>query len=204
MKKTIITILSLSTLFLTSCGDILSGGDQLNDSEGLKTIKSLLENQFGAETEVYSLDLSSTDHLTSEFGLATISYLDKGVDYSRSYMTYLGPGKELQEAEAASESFQKEFFLKKKQGKIKLNEFDFDQILVKFNEATAMISSEYDTFTLYSWDYEVNNDGGISADFTIEGTKKGEGTSLEGRNIVTNYYEFQFEMNEDGEVVPKD
>lgn len=199
MKKSIISILSASVIFLTSCGGGgLLGGDQLNDAEGLKAIKTNLETQFGAETEVYSLTLSATDHLTSEFGDSRIQYLDNGVDFSRLYYPTLP--QPLGDAKRSSDSFQKEFFLKKKQGKIKIKDFDFDLIKKTFDEAVKLIPEDYVSFSLYEWSFNVDNDNKVSADFSIEGTKKGEGTSLEGRNVVTNYYEFEFKIDEDGKI----
>lgn len=203
MKKTIISILAASTVFLTSCGGILSG-DKLTDAEGLKAIKTIVETEFGAETEVYALQISSTDHLTSEFGSARISYLEEGVDFSRTYMQIVGANNQLQEPKEASKAFQKEFFLKNKQGKVKIKDLDFNLVLTKYNEAAAMVSDEYESLTLYSWSFNVENDGMISAKFTIEATLKGEGNTMQGRNIVTNYYEFEFEMNKDGEIIPQD
>jgi hypothetical protein len=166
----------------------------------LQDLKQLVTKQFGADKEVYGLDLQSEDHLTSEFGSATIKYLDNGVDYSQGYYTIMGEGKELEKPKMAGKSFQKKFFLKNKQGKVKLKDLNFDQILTKYDEATALIPAEFENFELVSWDFEVNNQNKVTAEFKIEGTKKGERSERRGRQQVTNYYEFAFKMNEKGEV----
>lgn len=192
MKNILITIIGVA--LLTSCGN---SGNQINSAEGLKEIKNLVEESFGEDKEIYSFSLKAKDHLTSEMGQFRIGYLEDGVDYSRYYNTIFGSGNELQDAEKADESFQKEFFLKSKQGKIKLKDINYNLIQTKYEEAIKLISEKYTDFTLYKWEYEVANDGSITADFTIEATKEGEATSMQGRNIVTNYYEFPFKMNAD-------
>ena len=83
---------------------------------------------------------------------------------------------------------------------MKVKDLDFEKIITKYNEACALIPTEYHNFTLYSWKYEMSSKNELTADFTIEGTKKGEGTTTEGRNIVTTYYEFKFEMDKNGEL----
>ncbi|WP_299463302.1 hypothetical protein [uncultured Microscilla sp.] len=196
------TVLAVFTLFLSSCegGNPLTGGGApdmaLNNGEHLNELKKLLESKFGADKVVYELSLRSENHLTSEFGSAMISYLDKGVDYSQSYLVALGEGQELQAPKMASKNFQKKFFLKNKQGKVKLKELDFDLILTKYDEAIGMIPAEFENFELVQWNFRVNNQNKVAANFKIEGTKKGEKSTRQGRQRVTNYYEFSFKMNE--------
>lgn len=202
------SVLAAFILFLSACGgnnSLMGGGAEmaLNNGEHLQDLKKLLEKQFGANKELYGLNIGSEDHLTSEFGTATIKYLNQGVDYSQGYYIAMGEGKELQVPKMASKSFQKKFFLKNKQGKVKLKDLNFDQILTKYDEATALIPAEFENFELREWNFEVNNQNKVAANFKIEGTKKGEKSERRGRQQVTNYYEFSFKMNDKGEITIK-
>lgn len=198
MKK-LITIFGIAAV-LTSCG---GGSDtiNLNNPESNVKIQELANKNFGEGKEIYALTLETKDHLTSELKSIDIDYLEDGIDYNRNYNLANEEGKKLEEPKKANDNFQTKFFLKNKQGKIKLKDLDFTIIHTKYNEALMMIpEGEYEKFTLHSWEYIVNNSGEITAEFVIEGTKVGEGTSVEGRNIVTNYYEFPFVMNAKKEV----
>lgn len=190
MKKILISI--LGGALLASCS---SNVTDLNEPESFSKIEELAKSSFGEDLEVYAFSIGTQDHLSSEMRNISIDYLEDGVDYERSYDLINGEGKELEEPEKASESFQTEFFLRKKQGKLKIKDIDFQLINTKYEEAIALIAEDYENFTLHSWKYEVDNDGGVTADFMVEATKKGESTTMEGRNIVTNYYEFPFKMN---------
>ncbi len=204
MRKKIITALAGLALLLTSCEGVFEGGYNMNNAEGLKELKTEFTENFGADKEVYNFSMTASDHMTSEFGSAKIKYLEDGLSFSRDYNGTLEVGKRIKEPVKANEAFQKDFFLKKNQGKLKVKDLDFSFIVTKFNEACALISSEYHDFTLYSWSYEVSNDNAVSSDFTIEGTKKGESTQIEGRNVVTNYYEFKFQVDKEGKILIED
>lgn len=190
MKKILISI--LGGALLASCSSSIT---DLNEPDSFAKIEDLAKSSFGEDKEIYSFSIGTKDHLSSEMRYISIDYLDNGVDYERSYDLINGEGKELEEPEKASDSFQTKFFLKNKQGKLKVKDIDFQLINTKYEEAIGLISEDYENFTLHSWKYEVDNDGGLTADFMVEATKKGESTTMEGRNIVTNYYEFPFKMN---------
>ena len=160
-------------------------------------------SKFGEDKEVYKFSIETKDHLTSEASYLSINYLEEKLDYGQTYYFSLNGKEKLEEPEKARDNFQTKFFLKNKQGKVKIKDLDFNIITAKFNEGVAMISDEYESFTLHSWDYNVNNNGEVTADFTIEARKKGESTSLEGRNVVTTYYEFPFKMKVDKSIEAK-
>lgn len=200
-KQAIKTLAILMTLFLVACGE-KNGGLEINNAGKLPNVKQLIENSFGAEKEVFELNIEAEEHLTSTFESASVKYLEGGKQYAHSYNKIMGEGKELQAPKMASAAFQKEFFLKKCQGKVKVKDFDYGMISTKYEEAIKMIPAEYGNFELHSWQFTVNNKNEVSAKFVIEGTKKSEGKSLQGRNIVTNYYEFPFKMDSKGKLAP--
>lgn len=182
-----------------SCGET---APSLTEEAGITELKKVAEENFGADTEIYKLDFSATEHLENNLGSLTINYIKDGIDYSRNYNNYNGTFK-LEDEKEASKAFQTEFFLKSKQGKIKIKDIDFNLILKKYNEALKLIPEEFEGFSLYTWKFEVNNKNEVTSSFSIEGTKKGESTHAEGRNIVTNYYEFEFKTNKDGTLETK-
>ena len=193
MKKLIYSACLTIAVALTSCGSF--GGDKLNSKEGLSSIKTKLTEGFGADKNVSSLTLMSGEHLSSDIMTSIINYIDNGETYSQTYATTLGEGNEFLDAEKSSRQADAD------QKTVALKDVDFDQILVKYNEAVTLIPEEFEGFHLYDWTYSVA-EGGMEANFPIEGIKKGEGTDLEGGQIVTNYYEFDFKMNASGEIEP--
>ncbi len=195
-----VLILFVGIVILSSCG---TNATDLNKPESFTKIKELALSKFGGDKEIYKFSIQTKDHLTSEVSYLNISYLEDKLDYGQMYFLSLNGKEKLEEPEKARDSFQKKFFLKNKQGKVKIKDLDFSIIEAKYDEGIGMISNEYESFTLHSWTYNVNNKGEITADFTIEGRKKGESTSMQGRNIVTNYYEFPFKMNVDKSIEAK-
>jgi len=199
LSQFIVTGLSAGSLFIASCGSGLLGTPKdrdLSTAEGLKSIKEKVTKAFGADKKVYSCQISARDHMSNEFGNASIHYLDNGKDMSQLFLTE--PEEKTKEPEPAT--IQNEAFLKSRQGSMALKDFNFDQIPGKVKEASAMIPAEFEGFTLNHWYYNVANNGKVTADFVIEGSKKGEKSKQQGRMIVTNYYEFAFTMDENGKV----
>ncbi|WP_109851646.1 hypothetical protein [Aquimarina sp. AU58] len=189
ITKQLVFILIIS--IVTSCGGGGITGYDINDQDDLKSIKSLVEENFGADKEIYRLSLNAKEHLTSKMGFISIDYLDNGVNYSQTYMEIQGADN-LVEPKKGSQS---DFFLKNAQGKVKIKDLNFDLIFEKFEEATKTIPEEFGDFELNRWSFDIDNDNNISAEFTIEAIKKGEGTSLENGQILTNYYEFPFTID---------
>ena len=199
LAQLMIAGLSAGSIFIASCGSGLLGTPKDKDmstAEGLKSIKEKVTKAFGADKKVYSCQVSAKDHMSNEFGNASVHYLDNGKDMSQLFLTE--PEEKVKDAEPAT--IQNETFLKSKQGSRALKDFNFDQIPGKVKEAEVMIPAEYEGFTLNHWYYDVDNDGKVTADFVIEGGKKGEKSKQQGRMIVTNYYEFAFTMDENGKV----
>ncbi len=189
-------LLVVSLVVLSACKQ----NNELNTTEGVERIKHILTRSFGPEKEVYALQLVSDSHLSSNLGYVEVFFLEDGVAYSQMYQSNLGTRNELQEPKAREEALQKEFYLKRKQGKLRVADFDYHQIVSKYREALDMIPEGYEHFFLRNWKYMVKNNGQVWAFFTIEGTKEGEEPSMQERGIITNYYEFRFSMTGDGAV----
>ncbi len=202
MKKVIIGIMSVATIALTSCsdiGDAFSGDPKIDDSEDLKELATDIVKAFGKDKEVYRLDIETREELNSEFLYASIGYIENGEDYKRSYKTHPQDGRVLEDPNKSS--VQAEVHLRSKQGKAKLSDFNFKKIIPSYSKACKMIPKEFEDFSLHSWSFRVDLENQITSKFTIHGTKVGEGSHREGNMSVTDYYEFIFELNQDGDIV---
>lgn len=198
-KYAIVATFSLGSIALTSCDSGLMGvpaDKDVSTQEGLKSIKEKVVNAFGGDKKVHNLSITTKDHMDNTFGLAIANYLENGKDMSQSFVTQ--PEEKVQPAKPSV--VQSEFLLKNKQGSVAIKDFNFEQIAGKVEEAKKMIPADYEDFYLHDWTYEVSNDHKITADFIIEGAKKGEGSKRQGRMIVSNYYEFKFKMDDAGKV----
>lgn len=200
MKKNSLRILAFCAPFaLASCsggGIDLGGAPSLSTNDGIKEVMEIVKNNFG-EKEIFEISVSAEDHLEDNLGYMSVNYVDGDKTISQSYTETNGIG--------ISDPKEKTSFpYNAKQNSLKKgNEIDFSFIPAKFEEAKKIIAEltdEYEGFVLYSFDLELDKDGKYEGVLTLEGTKKGEGTSVQGRNIVTNYYEFDFDINADGSV----
>jgi predicted small secreted protein len=196
MKKLALAFTLLSALAFTGCNSLLGKGENMETAEGVQAIKKRLEGKFGADKEVYRLSINASEHLSTDLGLVFINYLQEGKDMDQTYLVY--PGDKLEEPKPSN--VQGEFFLKDKKGKAAIKSFNFDQIPGHVTAAKAMIPVEYENFALNTWDFRVNNSNKVTSSFTIEVTKKGEGSTQKGRMIETKYYEFKFEVDENGKL----
>lgn len=187
MKKINLILVSILSMTLFSCG---GGAPNINEKEGIAEVKELMKDQFGGDREVYGFTLMTTDHLTSELLMASVNYEKEEQTYSQAYLLNT---KTLNDAT-------KNRFKNRSDKQIKISDLDFELISTKYDEAVKLIEKEgeMEDYTLHSWIGRIGKSGKMEASFTIEATKKGEGTSLEGRNVVTNYYEFEFEVDGDG------
>ncbi len=192
MKKINLILVSVLSMALFSCG---GGLPDLNEKDGVAQVKDIAEDQFGGDREIYSLMLATKDHLTSDLMMIHVGYTKDDKNYSQSYLV---------EQEILDDEKSNSF---KNNGghQIKISDIDFDQITTKYNEAVKLLDEqgEMEDYTLHNWTYRMNRNGKLESTFTVEATKKGESAGLQGRNIVTNYYEFNFEVDENGELVVK-
>ena len=199
--KNLLKITSICLVFtLFSCGG--SDAPQMNTKDGLEKIKTIANEKFGSDMEVYSMTIYSQEDLNSSLGLVTIKYIKDGKRYSRMYSEKTAHTEaNLQDEKADSDSFQKKLFLDKAQGKMKISDIDTDKIIANIDKALTIMGEDVATHQLRN--YTINVDpktNAITSNFELHVTQKGEGTSIEGRNIVTNFYEANFEADAEGNV----
>ncbi|ANH80305.1 hypothetical protein A8C56_04320 [Niabella ginsenosidivorans] len=197
-NRAAVSIMLLLCLFITSC-DTINGPD-LQDKDGIKKVKGAVIKAFGADKKLFSLGLYARDHMNSDFFMAAVSFLENGK--SMDQILYAYPREAIKPAKESP--IQNAFILKDRQGSVALKDLNFDQIPAKAKEAETLIPKEYKDFHLHSWIFHINNNNKITADFTLEAGKKGEGSKLQGRRIVSSYYEMNFTMDENGKITLKD
>ncbi|MDO6492497.1 MULTISPECIES: hypothetical protein [unclassified Cellulophaga] len=206
MKNTLKITFILIMLAITSCG---SDKDTIRIStlEGLQAAKQLAITSFGADLEVYRFELYSKEDLNSDLGSITIKYLKDGKLYSRRYATKTSHVEAtLEDEEALSDTFQKNFYIKNAQGKLKISDIDVDAMFSNINKGVVLIEDEMeiDNYQVRKYYIEANSKTNkVSSDFEIHVTEPNNET-IEGRNIVTNFYEVEFEADENGELTIKD
>ncbi|MBJ2174492.1 hypothetical protein JBL43_09605 [Aureibaculum sp. A20] len=203
--KNLLKITSICLVFtLFSCGG--SDAPQMNTKDGLEKIKTIANEKFGSDMEVYSMTIYSQEDLNSSLGLVTIKYIKDGKRFSRMYSEKTEHTEaKLQDEKADSDSFQKKMFLDKAQGKMKIGDIDTDKIIANIDKALTIMGDDVDTHQLRKYTLNVDpKTNAITCDFELHVTQKGEGTSIEGRNIVTNFYEANFEADAEGNVVMTD
>lgn len=194
MKKVFLSLVAIMAMTLVSCD---KSNFNFATKEGAVQVQKHIVNKFG-DNEVYYLKVMGKNELSSELAFISLKYVDAGKSYKQS----LAAGK-VTDAEVETAFGYKEG----KDGKVKVSELDFSVIPVKFEEAVKYITEntdEYENFQLYDWTFDIVKDNKVTASFVVNATKKDEGTKMEGRYEVTNFYTFNFEMNADGTIEYKE
>ncbi len=195
MKTKILSTLILLSLFLTSCGEEL----HLDNVEDIPKIKATVFEKFGENLEVYSLSLSSMNDLSDRFQIARVDYIKDKKSYNRVYVG--SPGKPKLHDEKINTNTT--FLLKGKQkrSQVKLKDISFEKIPDQAAKAFELIKDEFNNYVLHSYDFDVDSKTNeISAKMQFHCTPNGGSTSFQGRNIVTNYYEVDFDIDAKGNI----
>ncbi|RZK57616.1 MAG: hypothetical protein EOO87_02445 [Pedobacter sp.] len=192
------SILALIFFGLLGCKNANKVDDikSIRSTIGLKAVQEKLITAFGADKLVYSVTIMAKDHMNDEFMYADISFLEKGVDMSQDLIIL--PEEKINSAK--SKTIQNPLVLKNKQGAVALRDLKFEEIEEKVKQGEALIPADYEDFHLYRWVYNIDNDKNITADFTLEAARKGEKSETKGRMEISNYYEMNFKMDENGVV----
>lgn len=205
MKNTLKITFILVMLLITSCGSD-KGTIRISTLEGLQAAKQLAMTSFGADLEVYRLEFYSKEDLNSDLGSITIKYLKDGKLFSRRYTTKTNYAEAtLEDEKLLNDAFQKKFHIKNAQGKLKISDLDVDAIFSNVNKGVVLIEEEVEIDNYQVREYYVEVDtktNKISSDFEIHVTEPNNET-IEGRNIVTNFYEVEFMVDENGELTIK-
>ncbi|MCL5244545.1 hypothetical protein M4I21_01915 [Cellulophaga sp. 20_2_10] len=194
-------------VLITSCGGSSEETIRISTPEGLAKAKELMVSSFGPDLEIYKLRLNSAEDLSSDLGTLAISYHKDGKLYTRTYNSKTDYKEAaLGEEELQSKNFQSAFFIKNAQGKLKVSDIDVTAIMANIDKAVALVSEEIEVKNYQVRNYYLSVDSKtnkVTADFELHVTKP-DNKSVEGRNIVTNFYEVKFSSDEEGNVTIKD
>ncbi|MFV0565100.1 MAG: hypothetical protein ACK5NB_04610 [Flavobacteriaceae bacterium] len=199
MLKTIKFITALLAFTpIVSCGGGVLSSANLNEKEGLDVVQEKLTANF-TDIEFTQLDISTNDALSSGFNSIYVEYFDAAIektvnqDYLKSTGILSDPKpKNIQRGKG--ESF-------------KQSDINWENTLQKITEALNGVAErdgeEYENFTLHRIEFEKKK-GNLVQTFDISMTKKGEGTTRNGRTVTTNYYEVEATVNTDGTITYED
>jgi len=207
MKNLFLKItLVLLPVFFISCGS--ESKLRISTSEDLEKVKALAIEQFGEDIEIYELGLTQGEDLSNDLGSIDIWYhKDDKKKYSNAYnvQTYGdAPNLRGEKLHESTTKFIPKWDRPENKGKLKIKDIDFDKILVDLETALDQIE-DLGTWSLKSYTSKVApKTNRLTSRFTVQITPSENATNLEGRNIVTNYYEYTFEVNEEGELLVKD
>ncbi len=168
--------------------------DKAGEIEEIK--KEIIETS--GDVIAYEVIMDSQDELGTSIDEVTIVTSEGAAEGTLSRKTFQLTGT----GEPSTSVIDNDFFVRnyEKNGAKKINDIDFTLVEKNINEAKKLIAAEYIDHSVYS--YKIDFEDNKRADsFTINALLEGEGNHIEGNNIVTNYYEFLFEVDENGVVV---
>jgi len=191
--KRIVFALSAAVLCLAGCD---SGKFVMQEPEGCKVVKEMLDKSLDGNKEVESLTLKAKEELYGEFEDATITYWVGDIQMTQRFNRSKG----LQKPDTAYEWKNNSPIKPQKKATCLIKDFDVSQVPGKVGEAAGMISKLYKDFSLYRWTFTAAGNHKSTSTFQLNATKKGEGSTQNGKMISTKYYEFHFSVDENGRV----
>ncbi|WP_316806725.1 hypothetical protein [Pedobacter agri] len=195
MKKVNLLISAIAlAATLSSCG---SDTVIIQNEGGGKAVKEIIAKNFDPEKQVQELEIKAKEELYGELGEIKIVYWEGEKQMEHVYSVEKG----LQAPKETFASERKMNFQLQKTKTMAVKEFDVEPIPNKVNEAILLLPKESDTHNLYEYSFSFDKDGKAKQNFKINVTKKGEGKTQTGRMVRTNYYEFNFAVDERGKVV---
>jgi predicted small secreted protein len=191
-----IAAVAITSLLVTSCG---SNEIYTQNVEGSKALKKEIATAFDENKPIEEISITAKKELYGEFGNATITYWDGETQMNHVFTADKG----LQEPKETFASQQKKTvpsFPLTKGAVFTLKQIDIEQIPGHVGAAVALIPAGYDQFSLYRYSFSAEKNGQVKQDFQINATKTGESSKQSGRMITTNFYEFNFSVDENGKV----
>jgi len=184
----------IATFLMASCG----GGNSsfsLLESEEYPALKELITEKFGSEKEINSISFYSEDDLTSKLRSISIIYRQNDSIYTEEYLFGLTSG-----AKPQMMPLEKKAFLTKSEEKsfknaIAINDLDLSLITRDVELLYEAIESpEMKRWALRSYSYGATTnfrgvDEGMQSRLKYQYVPDGSKTQLEGRQLVTNFYE---------------
>ncbi|MFT5819069.1 MAG: hypothetical protein ACI8ZM_000291 [Crocinitomix sp.] len=183
-------------LGLTACGNQESIYDLDKPGEIAEVKKEIITT--AGDVLAYEIRLTSQTELETSIDAVSIITSDDASEGTLNRKDF----QLTQEDEPSVSVIDSEFSVRvyKKNDPKKISDIDFSVIEKNIETAKNLISSEYVDHSLYEYQIEFE-DNNRADTFILNCLLEGENDHMEGRDIITNYYEFEFEMDENGEVI---
>ena len=194
MKKLSFAAISLIMMFLVSCG---SSTIKLDQPDTVSVLKEQVFKAVSPDARIVSINLMPpNDYLSTEVYMMTIEYLSDD-DKVRNAIVYLGAGIDTKDEEKKSQPRDMAGYMKEKGRSIK--DYDFSMIFENVSNAAKQVidsGAKYSGVGSYKVEFAADP-GKDKHSFCI---RSGAGTSVSGRNLVTEYYEHDAKAGSDGVV----
>lgn len=200
INNTIAVLLGSFILSLPACNAVkenFGGGVDMSQQDQVNTIPGIIAKKVQPEEQLLEIDFdfNNSQSFTQEAKAVEVVKADGLKAIRISLNTEDSIGSKSMEAFA----WYKDMVRYAKP----LSQFDFSKVGQYVNEAIQQIDGNaYEYAGLGNYTLKVGK-GGISHEFDIQTTKKGESSTQNGRMITTNYYELNFEVTPEGKLINK-
>ncbi|MCD7973913.1 MAG: hypothetical protein LUG18_14850 [Candidatus Azobacteroides sp.] len=196
IKNLLLGLFSVLVL-MSSCSQIFP--PDIDSDEALDEVINAL-NEVDKDTyKIKYAKVTEKEKLSSEFGMLYISLQDmEGKEYSQNiFYNMPTDGGEIKEDLIQSK--------KKKDVKpLDIDAINKENIRKYIEEAKGMIPEGYSFKSMGGIEFNSDKEGNLIYKLTLNATEDGNSTKVQGRNIVTEYYEFTYDVDKDGNVTMKD
>lgn len=203
MKKIFTITLLAAAVAFTGCESVGLKTIKMDSAESLTRVAETIEKHIdNAEYKVVSAYWYEREELSNnlEYMLVEMVGTD-GALYSQTFKV----GGDNQGPAEMKESRSNRKYDFATMNHLTAADFDAAQINGYIETAKTEIPEEYSFESVHGYTLRVDPaNGEKTSDFDIYVTEKGNKTSVQGRNVVTTYYEIEFQVEADGTVVMED
>ncbi len=204
--KTIKSLLAVAVVAVTlnSC-DAISRVDLKDQKSVDKMLPSKIEKHIDPQSTVFEIMLGTTSDFSTEMDVATVEFLSPGATEPQSFSITIPGNQKPREGKIINVGINKKEF--KPETGIKLSDVDFSKIASNVAKATEMlkvVSRPVDGISSYTIKMDGKPENTVHS-FNVRSKENTELGSQHGRAaLVTNYYEFSFTADAEGNVTSKD
>ncbi len=200
MRKLLPVIVVCIMVTFAACGDTMWSGSDFTTQSGFDKNMEMFKKALGdKDPNVYNINFTGKEATSSQLEILYITGYEtggSGKDYTYTY-TPLAKDKVSEDMGLIASRFAKK-------PEIKFSEIDYSKFQTVIQNTIKMVPEEVDFKNVYSVRMNLNPDPSkYTYDIEVHATPKEGATEFQGRNIVTNYYELEFEADGAGNVTLK-
>jgi hypothetical protein len=199
MKKTISLFLLAAVVIFQSCGGIGGSKHKIGTKDGAEFASKKIKESLKGDEDILRMSVRGQED-GSTIQLLDIYYADATLkDEVRYNQINLVGGFIPVDKKPLSFAMAKASLNDKVEGNAKkFADFDFSKMPTHIEEGKKMIPKGFSYFGIQ--DYDLYGSKDLPYKFTINCTKDGEKKERSGQMIVTNYYQFEFEVDGKGKI----